>query len=73
MMRRFGLGGLGVSETLRFDRPGTERNPLLRLELRFPASLRGRIGQTLRSRNVAWRGPKPGPIHVGMHSPPPCA
>jgi hypothetical protein len=53
MMRRFGLGGLGVSETLRFGRTGTERNPLLRLELRFPASLRGRIRHYLRFRKVA--------------------
>jgi hypothetical protein len=53
MMRRFGLGGLGVSETLRFDRTGTERNPLRLLDLRFPASLRGRIRHFLRSRKVA--------------------
>ena len=71
MMRRFGLGGLGVSETLRFDRTGTERNPLRLLDLRFPASLRRRIGQSLRNRKVAWTGPKPPPRLVRMHPPPP--
>jgi hypothetical protein len=72
MTRRFGLGGLGVSETLRFDRTGTERKPLWRLDLRFPASLRSRIGQSLRNRKVAWRGLKPGPRLVRTHRPP-CA
>jgi hypothetical protein len=50
MTRRFGLGGLGVSETLRFGRTGTERKPLRRIDLRFPASLRRRIRHSLRFR-----------------------
>ena len=71
MMRRFGLGGLGVSETLRFGRDRIGRKYLRRLDLRFPASLRRRIGQSLRFRKVAWTGLKPGPRLVRMH--PPCA
>ena len=70
MTRRFGLGGLGVSETLRFGRTGTERKPLWRLDLRVPASLRRRIRLSLRFRKVAWTGPKPAPRLVRMHPPP---
>jgi hypothetical protein len=53
MMRRFGLGGLGVSETLRFGRDRIGRKYLRRIDLCFPASLRGRIRHFLRSRKVA--------------------
>jgi hypothetical protein len=72
MMRRFGLGGLGVPETLRFGRDRIGRKYLRRIDLRFPASLRGRIRHSLRFRKVAWTGPKPATRLVRMHSPP-CA